>query len=149
MKHHLKTHSSSLFLLELVVAILIFSFAGALSLRFFAKSHLWNQEAKVLNYFSNECSMAAELTGISPSVRELEKKLDLLYPDASKKEGSAELYYNENLLLCQKEEADYHYSITYTEKNGLLNCNAKVTDLSSREIIYELSAKHDLGGFIP
>ena len=148
MKHNLRTHSSSLFLLELVVAILIFSFAGALSLQFFAKAHLWNRESKVLNYFSNECSIAAEITSVVSSKDELEERLFLLYPDLQQNQEQLNLYFNEELKLCRKKEADYHYSINYFEKDGLLTCIGRVFNLETGEIIYELTAKHDLGGSV-
>ena len=148
MKHNLRTHSSSLFLLELVASILIFSFAGALSLQFFAKAHLWNLESKVLNYFSNECTIAAEITGVVSSKSELEEKLCLLYSDSKKEPEHLNLYFTKELKLCEKEEADYHYSIHYFEKEELLTCIGKVLNLKTGEVIYELTAKHDLGGSI-
>lgn len=149
MKYTVRANSSSLFLLELVVAILIFSFAGALSLQFFSKAHLLNRKAKVLNYFSNECSMAAEITGVASSMEELKEQLSALYPHISAENDGYDIYYDEALSFCEKENAAYHYSIIFMEENKLLSCTVRVTDLSTGEVIYELTGKHNLGGLLP
>ncbi len=49
MKHRNRAQSSSLFLLELILAILFFSLASAVCVQFFVKSHLLSRDARNLN----------------------------------------------------------------------------------------------------
>ena len=146
MKTTTRSHSSSLFLLELVIAIVIFALASALSLQFFAKAHLLNQNAKTLNFFSNECSIAAEITGISTSLEDLEAALLHLYPDAYIQEGKLELYYDETFTLSSPESSTYLYTISYENSDNFLTSFMKVMDKTSGTLIYELESKHYPGG---
>lgn len=52
---------SSFFLLELIIAILFFSLASAVCVRFFIKSHTMSQNTRELNMSINEVSGCAEL----------------------------------------------------------------------------------------
>ena len=54
MKHRNRAKSSSLFLLELVLAILFFSLASAVCVQFFVKSHILSRDAQRLNHAVSE-----------------------------------------------------------------------------------------------
>ena len=146
MKNTAGSHSSSLFLLELVVAILIFALASAVPLQFFAAAHLWNKQAEALNFFSNECSNVAEITGVSSSRRMLEENLKQLYPDGIFSNREITLYYNENLEPAPKEDSVYIYTITLQEENLFLTATMRIWDASLNTLVYELESKHHLGG---
>ena len=60
-----RAKSSSLFLLELILAILFFSIASAVCVQFFVKSHLLSQESRELQVSANEVSSIAELMNAS------------------------------------------------------------------------------------
>ena len=77
-----RAKSSSLFLLELILAILFFSIASAVCVQFFVKSHLLSRDAKALNSSVTEVFNAAELLDVSDGIS---SSLDLRfnqYPDA-------------------------------------------------------------------
>ena len=61
MKRKNRPRSSSLFLMELILAILFFSIASAVCVQFFVKSHLLSRSSDALNYAANECASVAEL----------------------------------------------------------------------------------------
>ena len=56
-------HSSkaSLFLMELIIAILIFSLSSALCVQLFAKAHLLSNKTKDLNHAISLCESVAEV----------------------------------------------------------------------------------------
>lgn len=55
------THKSSLFLIELIIAIAFFALASGVCLRLFVKSHLLSREATQLSDAVNLASSAAEI----------------------------------------------------------------------------------------
>ena len=60
MKYQRHNNTSSLFLLELILAVLFFSVASALCIQIFTKAHLMSQDARDLNFAVNEVSSMAE-----------------------------------------------------------------------------------------
>ena len=60
MKYQHHNNTSSLFLLELILAVLFFSVASALCIQIFTKAHLMSQDARDLNFAVNEVSSMAE-----------------------------------------------------------------------------------------
>ena len=146
MKNTTKAHSSSLFLLELTIAIVIFSLASGVSLQFFAKAHLWNKEAKAITFFSGECSLAAEITKVSSSREELHASLLTVYPEGKATNDGLILYFDEAFLPSHEEKARFTYYINYDIKGNFLNCDMKVIDLHSDLAIYELDYRHFVKG---
>lgn len=146
MKNKSDTHSSSLFLLELVIAIVIFALCSAISLQFFSKAHLWNKESQALHFFSNECSKVAELCSISSSVEDFTKKLSLIYEKENFILGEISLYYDEALQLSSSPASKYCYSILYQEEGEMLKVFMKITDQVQHTTVFELESIHHLGG---
>lgn len=81
-----RAKSSSLFLLELILAILFFSIASAVCVQIFVKSHLMSAEAQALNLAVSECSGAAEVIAASDSEGDALDTLTSLYPLAFRAE---------------------------------------------------------------
>ena len=61
MVHKSRARSSSLFLMELIFAILFFSVASAVCVEFFVKAHLLSRDSDALSRAVNECAGAAEI----------------------------------------------------------------------------------------
>ena len=55
------TRRSSLFLMELIIAILFFSLAATVCVRFFVKSYTLEQESQKLNHAVNAATSVAEI----------------------------------------------------------------------------------------
>lgn len=92
-------HSKSgLFLIELMICILFFSFTAGICIRFFAKSHNLSQEAENLYQAQQEASSMAEI---------LEKDIDSL--------DNIYVYYDKDWKQCNKEDGVYWLEVTEQE----------------------------------
>lgn len=113
MKQRNQANSSSLFLLELILAILFFSVASAVCVQIFVKSHLLSKDAQILNFAVNEVSNAAE--SLSPET----------------------VYYDSEFSECSKEDAEYQMSVTFSD-SALRHATIEMQSLSGRQSIYSL-----------
>ena len=76
-----RAQSSSLFLMELILAILFFSITSAVCVQFFVKSHLLSRDSKILSQAVNECANIAEIYDASDSIDDALLSLADAYPD--------------------------------------------------------------------
>ncbi len=139
-----RAQSSSLFLMELILAILFFSITSAVCVQFFVKSHLLVQKSKVLAQAVNECSNIAELYDTSDSIEEALSLLEENYPDVFVERGiqsAAVIYYDAAFSPCKKGAASYFLNAAFTEENSMLKANIRVTD-SGDSVVYELNTDH-------
>lgn len=139
-----RAQSSSLFLMELILAILFFSVTSAVCVQFFVKSHLLSQESKALALAVNECSNIAELYDTSDSIEEALSLLEANYPDVSIERGvqsAAVMYYDASFSPCKKGAASYFLNAAFAEDHSMLKANIRVTD-SDGTVIYELNTDH-------
>lgn len=113
MKQRNQANSSSLFLLELILAILFFSVASAICVQIFVKSHLLSKDARILNFAVNEVSNAAE--SITPEM----------------------VYYDSGFSECSKENAEYQMSVTFSDSD-LQHAVIEMQSLSDKQSIYSL-----------
>ena len=77
-----RAQASSLFLLELTMAILFFSIASAVCVQIFVKSRAMSLHAEELNAAVREVSSAAEIVRASKSRAEAEEMIRSFYRDA-------------------------------------------------------------------
>ena len=94
MKYQRHNNTSSLFLLELILAVLFFSVSSALCIQIFTKAHLMSQDARDLNFAVNEVSSMAEQM-----------------PDDSLQDAAA--YYDSSYASCEKADAVYVLTVHY------------------------------------
>lgn len=143
-----RAQSSSLFLMELILAIFFFSITSAVCVQFFVKSHLLVQESKALAQAVNECSNIAELYDASDSIEEALSLLEANYSNVFAEHGvqsTAVMYYDASFSPCRKGEASYSLNADFTEENSMLKANIRVTD-SDGSVIYELNTDHHIPG---
>ncbi len=127
---------SSLFLLELIIAILFFCLASAVCVRFFVKSHIMEQETTVLNYATDQAVSVAE---ILRSNQDIPTCLKELFPNiTSGQEGEYTVYFDHNWKSCGKSDADYFLSLSYSEEDDLLVGNISVFALDKKDAVYTL-----------
>lgn len=89
-------HSKSgLFLIELMICILFFSFTAGICIRFFVKSHDLSQKARNLYQAQQEAASMAEL---------LEKDIDFL--------DTMYVYYDKDWSQCDKTDMVYWMEVT-------------------------------------
>lgn len=148
MKHRNRARSSSLFLMELILAILFFSLASAICVQIFVTSHRLNADSEVLNYSVNECCGLAEIVDASRSLEECVSLLHEVYPEAHISEISPTqfkmlIWYDDTLSMCEANDGSYALSIRLAQKDYMINT---VIDFStaSGEPVYQLETTHHI-----
>lgn len=139
MRHKANTRSS-LFLMEMIVAILFFSLASAVCLRMFAKSHQLSTDAAVLNQAVNQTDNIAEL--IKYDSEHGSDTLTAEYPDADITADYADsvIYFDQNWKACTSKQATYkliirEQTVSATLKQYTLDMYGTS---DSKDAIYEL-----------
>lgn len=102
---------SSLFLIELILAILFFSLASAVCIQVFVKAHFMSQSAKELTLGSSYATSAAEVLAHTDGSYEAVKAL---LPEAMEKDGILYICYDKNGETCTEKEAAYYLHIEQT-----------------------------------
>ena len=108
---------SSLFLLELILAIAFFSIAAAICVQFFVRSHTLEKESTELNYAVHKATSAAE---------------EFRHTDVE----SYEVFYDKNWGQCTKTEASYTLKLDVDSSKSPQEAQIIVSTNSST--IYEL-----------
>ena len=124
MKYQRHNNTSSLFLLELILAVLFFSVASALCIQIFTKAHLMSQDARDLNFVVNEVSSMAEQMS-----------------DGTLQDAAA--YYNSSYASCEKADAVYVLTVHYEPEDTLLKAHISMDTIADNRNIYTLDVtKH-------
>ncbi len=145
MKHRNRAQSSSLFLLELILAILFFSLASAVCVQFFVKSHLLSRDARNLNYAVNECSGIAEIVNASDGAEDALAFIGQLYESAKTDDASSIcVYYSDEFTPCSPVDSSYSLLAVLSEENGMLTADISMAETASGSPIYRLTVKHHL-----
>lgn len=128
MKHKNRPRSSSLFLMELMLAILFFSIASAVCVQIFVKSHLLSKESEALNHAVNACANLAETMSVSPDTFS---------------EGDTFFYYDDTFSACEKNDAAYILCVQISKNDFDMTAHMTVTDASGKDI-YTLDSTHHI-----
>lgn len=119
------TRRSNLFLLELIFAILFFSLAAAVCVRFFVKSHTLENESRDLNHAVSSVSSAAE---ILRNQEDPYKCLETQFPQGEYNGSDYLIYYNEDWELCSASDAAYTMEVqTNIDSSSILNGNIQLS----------------------
>lgn len=134
-----QAHKSSLFLMELIIAIVFFALASSVCLQLFVKSHLLSRQTKELNTAVNLCSSAAEsirqCEGSEEVLRELMPQLTV------SQEKPLLAYYDEEFQACSPGDAGYILEILLDTGETMVSAEVSLMAEASKEIIYELPVK--------
>lgn len=135
-----KSAQSSLFLTELIIAILFFSLGSAICVQAFAKAYTTVQTAQELSFASSQVSSAASV--IKYTDHSLES-LQEYFPFAVQTEDSILICYDSSYNMCKEEEAVYRLYI-YTEKSDIqVNTRLKFMG-KDKTPLYELDLHYPL-----
>lgn len=137
-----RPRSSSIFLMELILAILFFSIASAVCVQFFVKSHLLSHDSNALNHAVNECAGAAEIIETADNMTDSMEIFKRVYPNGSYSDNQLILYYDDTFAACNESNAFYFLTI-YIEKSDQILI-ADIQFLQDSEVIYELNIKHHI-----
>lgn len=137
---------SSLFLMELILAILIFAIAGAVCIQIFVRAHLVSENTQILNQSVTICESAAELFyGYDGDLSRIQTQIDSQgLSEVSL--GSLSIYYDENFMICDKNSATYVLNITEKQSDNLINCSIIMNLISDSSETYSLSCSLFTGG---
>ena len=127
---------SSLFLMELIIAILFFSLASTVCVRIFVKSHTLEQESIQLNHAISAASSVAEIFRNQDNPFEI---LEKQYPDGIENDNHYQFFYDEGWSLCNRNEAIYTVIADFTKDGSFESADIQV--VTSKQCIYDLSVK--------
>lgn len=127
---------SSLFLTELIIAILFFSLASTVCVRIFVKSHTLEQESIQLNHAISAASSVAEIFRNQENPFEI---LEMQYPDGVKSDNHYQFFYAKDWSLCNKDEAVYTVIADFAKVSSFEIADIQV--ITSKQSIYDLSVK--------
>lgn len=147
MKYQRHNNTSSLFLLELILAVLFFSVASALCIQIFIKAHLMSQDARDLNFAVNEVSSIAEQisTGTlhpdtAASSGDTASDPSTQMPDGTLQDAA---YYDSSYTSCEKADAVYVLTVHYEPEDTLLKAHISMDTVADNRNIYALDVtKH-------
>ena len=148
MKYQRHNNTSSLFLLELILAVLFFSVASALCIQIFTKAHLMSQDARNLNFAVNEVSSMAEQisagtlhSDTAASSGDTASDPSTQRPDDSLQDAAA--YYDSSYASCEKADAVYVLTVHYEPEDTLLKAHISMDTVADNRNIYTLDVtKH-------
>lgn len=148
MKYQRHNNTSSLFLLELILAVLFFSVASALCIQIFTKAHLMSQDARDLNFAVNEVSSMAEQisagtlhSDTAASSDDTASDPSTQMPDDSLQDAAA--YYDSGYASCEKADAVYVLTVHYEPEDTLLKAHISMDTIADNRNIYTLDVtKH-------
>lgn len=161
MRHKTNTRSS-LFLMELIIAILFFSLASAVCLRMFAKSHQLSCDASARNQAVNQTCNIAEL--IKYDLENNTHTLTDNYPDADiikSVKGNASvtnaddmyngsvIYFNKNWEVCSNGKSVYRITIQAQDSSKTLRKYTLTVSSDKDKCIYELPLSIHIAREVP
>ena len=155
MKYQRHNNTSSLFLLELILAVLFFSVASALCIQIFTKAHLMSQDARDLNFAVNEVSSMAEQisAGTLHPATAASSGDTAASSDDTASDPSTQIsndawqddtaYYDSSYASCEKADTVYVLTVHYEPEDTLLKAHISMDTIADNRNIYTLDVtKH-------
>lgn len=170
MKYQRHNNTSSLFLLELILAVLFFSVASALCIQIFTKAHLMSQDARDLNFAVNEVSSMAEQISagtLHPATAASSDDTAASSDDTAASSGDTAAssddtasdpstqisndawqddtaYYDSSYASCEKADAVYVLTVHYEPEDTLLKAHISMDTIADNRNIYTLDVTNHL-----
>lgn len=140
----MKHSRSTLFLLELIIAIFFFSVASTVCIQLFAKSHLLSKQTINENHAVTQAQTLAE--GFLATDGNL-LQIKELFPNAKYNSSSLTLYFDKDWNFCNVKDAHFVAKLDYavTDKN-LCTANIFVStcDLNNPNVLYSMEIIHHI-----
>ena len=123
---------SSLFLIELIIAILFFAIGSAVCVRAFVKAHDLSMRAKDLSFASAQASSAASVLEYTDGSF---SSFSTYFPDAEERGDAFLVYYDADQSLCSGNDAIYTMiSVAYTGKEPLYELPIRFLPSAKKEV---------------
>lgn len=144
-----RARNSSLFLMELILAILFFSITSAVCVQLFVKSHLLSQDSWMLTHAVSECSSVAEICSTADDASSAITLISDIYPNAEIESANeyAAVYYDSDFNICDKKNSSYMLTVQLSQKERLLSADINIKEAgkdSAKDTIYSLHTKHHI-----
>ena len=133
---------SSLFLIELIIAILFFAVACSICVQFFVKARLMSNEAATLTEAVESCTMASETISSGDSLEDISLRLDTVYPDSDADLTALLSGSDDTLVFNLTDELSATCSLT----DGMLDVSLSYSTDTESEPVYTLTVEKYLGG---
>lgn len=142
----MKHSRSSLFLMEMILAILFFSLASAVCIQLFAKSHTLSKLTINQNHALIQTQNLAE--GFLAAEGDLEE-ISSLFPlsDLDEKSNSITLYFDDDWNPVETESAAFQAVLTESSlvQDGLISADISVTEYKQdKTLLYSLQVKQHI-----
>lgn len=126
--------SSMLFLTELLVILLIFSFCGAIAVSIFTKGYKKSESASLNTYISIESENIIQCLKYSDGDTDILYEYYLPYEE----NGTFKLYFDENMNSCKKEDSSYYVEINSNLEDNISVFSIDFFDKDSLDNIYSV-----------
>lgn len=130
---------SSIFLLELMIAILFFSLGSAICIQVFVKAHTLNQSAQDLSFASTQVSSVASVVKYTDQTMTSLKKF---YPLIQETEDGFIISYDKNRKECAAKDAYYQLMICPGTEESMQTSLLQIRNLENGSLIYELNLRY-------
>ena len=100
---------SSMFLLEILINILLFSILCVCSLQFFIKSYQLTENTTTLHHAVTACNNVAAIFQSSDNSVDTIKEV---YPNAIEEKGLIYIYFDENYQECDSQKVAYYMTVS-------------------------------------
>lgn len=131
-----QTRRSSLFLLELIIAIFFFILAAAICVRLFVKSHILEKDSTYLNHAVNAATSVAEIFRNQEDVYPF---LHEQFPYGELTADSYRFFYDKDWNLCDSSNAEFVVRLHTEESDTFLLGTVDVTNHENS--LYQLQLK--------
>ena len=149
-KSKLQPRSSSLFLLELIIAIMMFALASSVCVQLFVKSHNMSADSLELNNAVNECCTVADIINSSESQAGAADALTSYYKyntlttneKKAARTDSFETWLGKDYRQCRRDKAQYVITANLHSDGRLIESTISAYPVDSNEMIYRLETNH-------
>ena len=140
-----KTHSrTSIFLMELIISVLLFSITSAVCIQLFVNAHIKDRETRSLTHAVIECESVAEIVKakVNDTPEELFDYLLTIHEFADVKSDSMTLYFDKDFKPCHPGLRSYDLivKVAYNADN-IMTTELSFIDSESVETIYALTVE--------
>ena len=160
-QRHRASHGS-LFLMELIFSILLFSIIATICISGFVKSHTLSRDASLETHYATIAGNFAEMVRSNDSWDDTVASIRKYYPDAAYVDANTgdevdfadcdkallrmplllHVYFDENFAVCDAKNAAYTMDVNFSDDQGLLITDLGVRIGGNTAHVYDLTVEH-------
>lgn len=141
----LKRRSWGPMLMEILIALLIFSLVSAVSLAFFVRAREMNREAAEKAWASDRVSDVSEILRSSSSIDDFSGRLEKAFPGMKKTRAgkySWIQWYDSSMTAINKGEGSIALKVTASRDGGMIRGRIVIKNVETGDTIYSSSCSH-------